>query len=251
MAMSSTSEYQNGVHDAARGHVRRWLTSPGLRQFLEEAPDLGRRLKRTGPYLAISREPGCGGGRIAREIAERLGWDMLDKELLDFIAERYGVARAMLEFVDETSANWLRDSLGSLMDPQFVSHEKFVACLRRVILLAAVHGRIVFVGRGAHRILPRASGMAVRLIAPLEFRIARTMEQRGLSRRQARRRIAEIESHRIQFYRRYFHQKWGETHGFDLTINVARFASSDVGEMIVHALRCLCGDSVAAAKVDA
>jgi cytidylate kinase len=215
--------------------MERWLTSEGLRRHLEKALDTGRRPPRTGPYIAISREAGAGGLPIARAVAEQLGWDVLDKEILDFMAKRYGVPRGMLEFVDETKANWVHDVLSSWFDTKVVSHEKFVVYLERIVFLAAMYGQVVFVGRGAQSILPRSSGLAVRLVAPLEWRIQRRMDRHHVSRGQARKEIEEVETGRREFYRRYFQHDCAAASDFDLVLNVSRFSTSSVAKQIIDA----------------
>ncbi len=183
--MTDEKQHRDELSGAARARLERWLTSPGLRRHLEKSLDTGRRPARTGPYIAISREAGSGGLPIARLVAEQLGWDVLDKEILDFMAERFGVPRGMLEFVDETKANWVHDVLSSWFDTKVVSHEKFVVYLERLVFLASMYGHVVFVGRGAQYILPRTSGISVRLVAPLEWRIQRRMDRHDMSRNQA------------------------------------------------------------------
>ncbi len=233
--MASDTQDSPQLPEEARLRMRQWLTSPGLRAHLDQAIDTGRRPLRTGPYIALSREAGTGGVEIASLVAKRLNWDMLDKQLLDFMAECYEMPRCMLEFVDETRANWLHDVLSSWLDSQVVSHEKFVVYLQRIMFLAAMYGRIVFVGRGAHRVLPRPSGLAVRIVAPLEFRIARLMNTLGVPRKTAQRQIAQIDADRRDFYQRYFRHATNDAHEFDLTINVARMTQQSAAELIVEA----------------
>ena len=80
-------------------------------------------------YLTISRETGAGGSTIAKIVGRRLGWEVLDKELLDRIAQRYHSNRMMLDLVDETPSNWVYDVLGTWMDSNVIPHETYVAQL--------------------------------------------------------------------------------------------------------------------------
>ncbi len=233
--MSDTSRIDQQLPSEARQRMTRWLASPGLRSHLENALDMGRRPLRTGPYIAISRQAGTGGTEVAQLIAKRLGWDILDKEILDFMAEYYGMPRAMLEFVDETRASWLQDFLSSWLDTHQVSHEKFVVYLERIIFLAAIYGSVVFVGRGAHCILPLSSGLSVRLVAPLEYRIARQMHRLHVSRQEAKRQLTRVDTERDDFHRRFFHHDVKRPCAFDLTINTACFSEQDTAELIVEA----------------
>ena len=51
--------------------------------------------------ITITREYGAGGGEVARKLAEALGWELLDRELLHQAAEIEHVPDADLERLDE------------------------------------------------------------------------------------------------------------------------------------------------------
>ena len=51
--------------------------------------------------ITITREYGAGGGEVARKLAEALGWELLDRELLHQAAEVEHVPDAELERLDE------------------------------------------------------------------------------------------------------------------------------------------------------
>ena len=114
-------------------------------------------------FVTLSREAGAGGSEIAEQLGQRLGWSVFDKNLLDQVAARFHLPRTTLDLVDETPTNWAYDVLGTWMDRSLVPHEKYVACLSRVVMMAGRRGRAVFVGRGAQFLLPREEVLAVRL----------------------------------------------------------------------------------------
>jgi cytidylate kinase len=168
-------------------------------------------------------------------VGQQLGWDVLDKHLLDFIAQRYKLPRDMLEIVDETRANWFHDVLGSFFDSRLVSQDSFLAHLERIIYLAALHGNVVFVGRAAQYILPRQSGLAVRIIAPKRQRIEDLMQRRNLGRAEATQLVDELDAGRAEFCRRHFHRNIQDPLEYDLVINTARLSIEAAAELIVDA----------------
>jgi cytidylate kinase len=188
---------------------------------------------RLGPYVAISREAGAGGSRIAEMVGQTLGWEVLDKNLLDLVAERFELSRPMLELVDETASNWVYDILGTWLDPNIIPHEKYVAHLGRVVLAAAHHGKVVLVGRGAQFLLPRRGGLAVRIIAPEPYRIDRIRRLHDTTASNARRLMLEIDRGRREFVERYFHRDINDPHLYDLVINVEHTDISAAVEQIV------------------
>jgi len=198
-------------------------------------PDrLAARIK---PYIAISRQIGTRGSEVARRIGETLGWEVLDESLLDRIAERFGLSRNMLEFVDEKKPTWIVDVLWTWFDRHVIPQEKFVVQLSRVVLSEARSRSVVLVGRGTQFLLPRDKGFTVGIMAPLAHRVRYLMEQTGASEAEARRRIAEGEAGRRDFVRRYFHHDIDDPALFDLVVQMDRIDEETAADTIVRAFR--------------
>ncbi len=233
---SSSSNPSTEMLTQAKRRMERWLLSRELLEHMENAQDVSRPA-RTGAYISISREAGAGGLMIARIVGEQLGWDVLDKELLEFMADRYNMPRDMLEIVDETRANWFYDVLGAFLDARIVSHDSFVYHLERITYLAALHGDVVLVGRGTQFVLPRASGIAARIIKPRPLRIRSMMARYRISQQAAADRVDELDKHRREFCRRHFHHDVENPAEYDLIINTARLSDQAAAELIVAAFR--------------
>ena len=221
---------------AAQLRLQRWLLSPDLCEHMQHARDAKKRGD-TGPYIAVSRQAGSSGTQVARLIGQRMGWDVLDKELLDFMAQRYHMPRDMLDVVDETRANWFHDLLSTFLDSRVVGHDKYVVYLERIIYLAALHGDVVFVGRGAQFVLPPARGLSVRVFAPRRYRVERIMERHGITREKASALIDEIDAARKEFCERHFHRKAEDPEEYDLLINSGRTTIEDAADLIIDAFR--------------
>ena len=91
--------------------------------------------------ITITREYGAGGGEVARKLAEALGWELLDRELLHRAAEIEHVPDAELERLDEkvfTMGDRFR-----LHPP----HQKYLHGLKTAAETAAERGNVVLVGR--------------------------------------------------------------------------------------------------------
>ena len=193
--------------------------------------------RQLGEYLTISRESGADGGEIAKLAGQSLGWDVLDKNLVECVAEESHLPRSVLELVDETEPSWAYDVLEAWLDPQIIPHEKYVVHLCRVILAAARRGDVVLVGRGANFLLPRDRGLAIRIIASEQYRLQRTVERLGLSEAEARRHMAEVDRGRRDFVMRFFHHDITDPRLFDLVIRVDRLGPAAAAETIVAAYR--------------
>lgn len=221
----------------AERRLERWLVSDELKEFMLQAEEVSGPPTRTGPYITISREAGAGGTHVARLVAEQLGWDVLDKELLDFMTARYKLPRDLLEYVDETRADFVHDALRTAFSRRTVSQSSYLLHLERTLYLAAMHGRVVIVGRAAHCILPRGSGMAVRIVAPREKRIAWTIARRAMNEAQAAKLVDQVDAGRDELCKYYFHSDNCDAHLFDLVINAERLSATAIAEQIVFGYR--------------
>ena len=192
------------VARAADRQVYRWIREGEVYQQLRkehDEPDLQACVR---PYITISREAGTRTGQVAQLLGQRLGFQVLDKQLLEFMAERYQLPRHMLEVVDEKTANWMHEALAKLLDQQTVNQLEYVRHLGKIVLLAAQHGEAVIVGRGAQFMLPPASGLSVRIIGSKEVRIERTMAKHSLNRGEAKEFVDSTDRGRAELVRRYF-----------------------------------------------
>jgi cytidylate kinase len=187
-------------------------------------------------FVTISREAGAGGSEVAAITGKRLGWDVLDKNILDQVAERFNLDRSMLNLVDETHSNWVYDVLGTWMDKKVVPHETYVSHLTRIVLALSHKSNMIFVGRGARFLLPREKLLAARLVAPAEFRVNRIMRILNLSQSEARRYVRETDRGRREFVRRFFHHDITDPHLYDLMINTESLGMEHAAEEIIAAV---------------
>jgi len=228
---TSRMKGESSIIEAAERQMQRWLRA---QQGLDKPVPVSAT--GIGPYLTISREAGAGGGRIARMVGEAIGWEVLDRKLLECVAERYDTSPAMLELVDETTTNWIAEMFGNWLNPASVSQMQYVCRLSRVILMAARQAKVIYVGRGAQFVLPRERGLRVRIVAPLDYRIQQIMERQHLSFEEARDYVAKTDAGRQDFVRQYFHHDVPDPHLFDLVVNVEKLGPERAAHLIVDAL---------------
>ncbi len=185
--------------------------------------------------ITIAREYGSGGAVIARLLADRLGWRLLDRDLLNEVARAANVAPAVAERFDERIDPWFHRLVkhalwrGGLDAP--ISGEEFslfdaemmAVVGRKVIEEAARMGNCVVVGRGAQCILygwPEV--FHVFLYAPIEIRKKRVAERHGARPGGAadlEAVIREYDRLRAAGVRQYFEQEWCNPNLYDLMLN--------------------------------
>jgi len=109
--------------------------------------------------ITVEREYGSRGGEFAHDLADRLGWRLLDSELLTAAARTACVPEAMATKFDDRQDPWYyrygkvfwHDQLYStatLGDDQVFDCERMYALIKQEMLGAAKQGNCVIVGRG-------------------------------------------------------------------------------------------------------
>jgi cytidylate kinase len=235
--MKSTTTSSHDLSMIAERQMRTWALGLQTREKLDEQRAAAAEAPQTRPYIAISRQAGIDADEIARLVGAQSHWKVLDRALLDYMAEQHHWSRMSLDVVDERTASWFNDTIGTWLDRQMVSQVEYVHHLARIVILAARHENMVFVGRGAQFLLPREQGLTVRLFAPRKARAKRLAAQQHLSEAEAERQLDSIDDGRANFVKRYFHRDVRDPNLYDLLLNVEHFSDEAAAELVLLACR--------------
>jgi cytidylate kinase len=189
------------------------------------------------PFIAISREAGAGGSAVAQRVGELLHWEVLNREILDDMADKYKLPRAMVGVVDQSTSNWIIEVFGKWLDPRLVTRSEYIVHLGQLVLLAAQHSSKVFVGRGAQFFLPVERGMSVFLVAPLAMRIQRIREVHDCTEAEARRYVRDTDRIRRDLIKCHFNRDVGDAHLYDLVINRTHVSVDAAADLVVQECR--------------
>jgi cytidylate kinase len=139
--------------------------------------------------ITVARQYGSGGGPIARILANKLGWDLLDHSLITRIAQSAHVDAHVCEQLDEAVDTWLhrltKRAFGSgafeaAAPAEVFDSDTMASVARQLIEEAARIGNCVIVGRGGQCILRgRPDVFHAFVYAPLEERIRRVKQELG------------------------------------------------------------------------
>lgn len=223
----------SSVSKLVEANMTRWLE----REKLDKKIALKSDQKKLGPYLVVSRQCGAGAEEIAALVGRRLGWDLVDRDIIEKIAKDFKVSKGLVEFVDERHVAWLTEMFQSFLERQSFCQEGYIKDLSKMMMIAAQHGKFVMVGRGSQFILPREFGLFVRLRAPFENRVARIMESRRLSEKAAREFLSKTDQDRMKFLKTYFDSDGSDPDLYDLSVDTSRFEPDSVAELIEAAVK--------------
>lgn len=167
--------------------------------------------------ITISRQMGSGSIPIANEIAEQLGYTLVDGEAIMQVAASYGLSAESVEQADEKPPHFVEQ-----MDSQ---QEIDLHLIELIVLEYALKGNVIIYGRGGQDLLKDIkSVLRVRLIAPFEDRVEHWAEREWMDPDQARLMIRKSDQQRAGFIKYYFDRDWDDPLGYDLTINTQRLS---------------------------
>jgi cytidylate kinase len=182
--------------------------------------------------VTVSREYGAGGGEVARRLAEALGWQLLDRELLHQAAAVERVPDAELERLDEKAVS-VADRF-RLHPP----HQQYLHGLTEAARQAAARGNVVLVGRGTRQLLgDTPDALHLRLVAPREWRVERMAALEGTAAEQVLARCLEVDRTRERFTHYFFGPAALQPEQYDVVVNSGRVPLDEVVASVVRLLR--------------
>jgi cytidylate kinase len=227
--------------------------------------------------ITFSGTLGSGAREIAQLVAQRLGLDYVDREILARTAQSLGVSVAAVEQRDERPAtlgervasmlgNFLErsavaggdpalgpESLAVLLSrtyseavgerpsgPAELDERRYVQTITSIIEALAEGGNVVLVGRGSPVILrDRPGSLHVLTMAPLEMRVQRIAMREEITVGEARRRVQESDRGRAAFHRKFFKVEADDPSLFDLVICTGRLSYEAGADLTVAAAGAL------------
>ena len=181
--------------------------------------------------ITIGRQYGSDGRKIAKELAQRLGFKFYDKELIRLAAEKSDIPYDDLVKADEKLASvW---AYPAMTDNVWIAEERWYYSVndvlydteKKIILEKAATEDCVIVGRCANRILKdRDDCLSVFVYAPMDFRIKNVMERDSMSEKEARARIRKVDKQRRYHYNYFTDRNWEDMDEYDICIDSSKWS---------------------------
>lgn len=180
--------------------------------------------------ITVSRQVGSRGDELAARVAERLGWRLVGRELINQAAREAGVPVVALAEMDELQLLDIR--------PSARDWRAYQTQVERIIRGLADEGGVVIVGRGGQVVLrERPDVLHVRVVAPLEVRLGWLQQERGLSRETAVVYLEMSSRTRARYVRRSYRVDVNDPSLYHLVINTGLLSLEQAAHLIMQALR--------------
>jgi len=193
--------------------------------------------------ITLSREFGSGGRIIAQQVAEKLGWKYYDRELIEKIAEKSGLAKEFIEEQGEyasTGQNLIYNmpiGFGSFSVGPSV-FDKLYTIQYNIIKELADKEPCIIVGRCADYILrDRKDCFNVFIYADMDFRIERTVNIYKVNTKDPQKFLEDRDKKRKLYYKYNTDRNWGEVENYDLCVKSSVIGLDAASDLIVAAVK--------------
>ena len=183
--------------------------------------------------ITVEREYGSRGGEFAHDLAQKLGWRLLDSELVTAAARMAGVDPKLAAKFDERLDPWYyrygkvfwHDSaypMTGLGEDQVFDSDRMLTLIRKQMEDAAKDGECVLVGRGAACALACQSGcFHIFVYATSKSKrewFAKTFPEQAAHAEQA---LASHDKRRAAVIRKFYQQEWCARGLYHMLLNSA------------------------------
>ena len=178
--------------------------------------------------ITIGREFGSGGREFGRRLAEELGYEYYDKEIIEEISKQTSLSEEYIqEVVEKRPHNLFPITIGQSLryssNYQLNQIQAVFQAQCDILKSLAEKSNCVIVGRCADYILKDYNPYKFFVYATIESRINRCLsraeEYEKLSEKKLRKLIKKVDKERARYYDFYAGQKWGDKSNYDLCIN--------------------------------
>jgi cytidylate kinase len=204
---------------------------------------------RVARVVCISRETGAEGETVGRLVADKLGLQYVDEEVIARAAERGGVEEDTVGETEQPKSR-IRRVVELLTDagtatgvpgiePASIRAERedsYRMLIRGVIEEVAAEGNAVIVAHAASMALAGTEGiLRVLVTASPEERVKRLVDADGGSNADAARLVQESDAARAEYFRRFYGIEQELPAHYDLDVNTDVLGAEQAAEIDVYA----------------
>ena len=196
--------------------------------------------------VTIARLFGAGGHTIGEKVAKRLGFELVEEEIINVVARKRKVSPEWVQSVESERGNWLMNFINTIVSPSFlerlaeeegqgyIDEDVYKETLKEVMEEIARESNTVIVGRGGQYFLhDHPQAVHVLLIADKPHRIKFLMERYKMSEARAKRVIRRGDKRRNNFYKKIGEKHFNDPALYTVVINMDSVLVERAVEIIV------------------
>lgn len=202
--------------------------------------------------ITISRQYLAGADKVAKRVAEELGWLVVDDAFIEALAERSGFdpedvkgleerVPSFMERFAQSSALSIPEFLISAPDATFEPEAiKLAHVTRDLVTELGRRDRVVLVGRAAAAVLARErDAIHVWLVASIEHRVREAIRRYGMTESEARAAVTARDTSRARYHRELYDRVWADPVNYHFVLNTELLGTEGAAEMILARARAI------------
>ena len=199
--------------------------------------------------ITINRELGSGGRTVGRILAEKLGVPYYDKALIKPLEEKFDMTLDQIEKLKGNNRSWWEEIKRVLIlgenaansseyydeeNKRLVTSEAVLKAEKEILQSIANEESCVIAGRSAFFVTnDHQNRLNVFIQASMEYRIKRLMAKRGLTEKEAKKVIREVDEMREEYLKNNAHTSRYDTHNYDLVIKMDGKTEEEAANVIL------------------
>lgn len=189
--------------------------------------------------VTIGREFGSGGREIGIKLAEQLGYEFFDKELIAMAAEKTNFAHETIKRIEEQppSSPIASQSLFAFYNTPSPADQLFFAQAELIQEIAKTKNAVI-VGRAADYILrDEPEVLSVYVVADLEDRVERKRKfNPDMTDKELRSNIQKVDKRRAKYYNYYTDKSWNNAASYHMSVNTSKIGVDLAVDLIADAV---------------
>ena len=185
--------------------------------------------------ITISREFGSGGRELGKRLAESLGFNYFDREIITEIARKTSYDEDYISTILEKGISAYPIHIGqTFLGVSGINHTpiEVLVAQQKIIKELAEKGDCVIIGRSADAILKEYNPLNIFVYADMEYKLERCKAKGevdvNLKDKVLRRKIKNVDKGRFRNHSLIAENKWGDRKSYHLMINSTGFAIKDL-----------------------
>ena len=186
--------------------------------------------------ITINRELGSGGRTVGRILAEKLGVPYYDKALTKPLEEKFNMTADQIENLKSNNRSWWQDVKRVLIlgeeaansldyydekKKKLVTSEAVLKAEKEILHSIAIEDSCVIAGRSAFYVMNGyPNSLNILIQASMEYRLNRIMTKRGISEKEAKKIIKEVDEMREEYLKNNARTSRYDTRNYDLVIKM-------------------------------
>lgn len=181
--------------------------------------------------ITIARSYGSGGKTLGKLLADKMGINCYDREIIRMASDTSGINEELFGRVDEKlkksplfgivrSNPYKGDGVIPPESSNFVSDDNLFNYQAQVIKELAEKESCIIIGRCADYVLKdNPNVIRLYLYAPLEDCVKRVMAQNSITEKDTIKKIETIDKYRSDYYKYYTGKEWNDARNYDFCLN--------------------------------